>query len=81
MGWTARNSIPGRGKKFVSSETSRPETIEPPIYRVRGLKSPGRESDYPYPCIGKVNNEWNFTSSPTAKSSWRAQEELSIYLV
>jgi hypothetical protein len=68
-----------RGEKFVSSETSRPDTIQSFIEWVP-VKPLRRKSDHSSPCSDKVKNEWTCTSFSTVETSRRAQDKLCMIL-
>jgi hypothetical protein len=72
-GLDSRGSIPGRGKRFVSSPVSRPALgpTQPSIQRMQGVKRQGREADHSPPAGAEV---WNAAAMPPLPhmSSWHS---------
>jgi hypothetical protein len=62
------DSIPGRGKRFVSSSECPDRLWRPPACCLiatgalsRGVKRPGHEADNPTQSSAEVTNEWSYT--------------------
>jgi hypothetical protein len=67
MSWKSRCSIPGRGRRFLSSpKTSKPalKSTHLPTPWVLGVKRPRRKVNHSPPSSAAARNEWSRTRAP-----------------